>query len=171
MKFPEPKSPKKIEGLPVRPAVVAVVKTKPQTVLGDMQRAMELAGLKNELKSGVTTILKDNISWHFPFPGANTTPWQMEGAMLGLRNNGFQELVCVQNKTVVTDAFKGEDLNKYAALFKKYQVPVLFNFKDDDMKWVEYQPTSPMLVSIKYFPMVFGYPIILLERMCFICRQ
>ena len=27
------------------------------------------------------TILKDNISWHYPFPGANTTPWQLEGAI------------------------------------------------------------------------------------------
>jgi uncharacterized protein (DUF362 family) len=59
------------------------------------------------------TILKDNISWHFPFPGANTTPWQLEGTILALRSRGFDDLVCVQNKTVVTDAFKGEDLNGY----------------------------------------------------------
>ena len=31
------------------------------------------------LTRGATTILKDNISWHFPFPAANTTPWQLEG--------------------------------------------------------------------------------------------
>ena len=32
----------------------------------------------------LTTILKDNISWHFPFPAANTTPWQLEGTIQAL---------------------------------------------------------------------------------------
>ena len=146
MKLPEPISPKRIFNLPTCAPKVAVVKTTPQTVLEDMQRAMELAGIKNALKPGATTILKDNISWHFPFPSANTTPWQLEGTILGLRKNGFNDVVCVQNKTVVTDAFKGEDLNKYMPLFDKYQIPVLFNFKDGDMKWVDYKPKSPMLV-------------------------
>ncbi|HLX11978.1 MAG TPA: DUF362 domain-containing protein, partial [Bacteroidota bacterium] len=58
---------------------VAVVKVKPETVLADTERAMHLAGFEGALKQGATTILKDNISWHFPFPAANTTPWQMEG--------------------------------------------------------------------------------------------
>lgn len=151
MKLPEPKQPQKISGLPISIPKVAVVKTTPQTVLEDMQRAMELAGIKNALKQGATTILKDNISWHFPFPGANTTPWQMEGSILGLRKNGYDDIVCVQNKTVVTDAFKGEDLNKYMPLFNKYQIPVLFNFKDGDMKWVDYKPKSPMLVLDQIF--------------------
>jgi uncharacterized protein (DUF362 family) len=146
MKLPEPRPPKRISNLPMYAPKVAVVKTTPQTVLEDMQRAMELAGIKNALESGTTTILKDNISWHFPFPGANTTPWQLEGSILGLRKNGYNDIVCVQNKTVVTDAFKGEDLNKYMPIFKKYQIPVLFNFKDEDMKWIEYRPKSPMLV-------------------------
>lgn len=152
MKLPEPKSPKKIIDLPSTAPKVAVVKTTQQTVLEDTQRAMEMAGLKNALKSGVTTILKDNISWHFPFPGANTTPWQMEGTILGLRKNGLNDVVCVQNKTVVTDAFKGEDLNKYTPLFRKYEIPVLFNFREGDMKWIEYKPKSPMLVLDQIFP-------------------
>lgn len=152
MKLPEPKLPNKITGLSTCAPKVAVVKTTPQTVLEDMQRAMELAGMKDALKPSATTILKDNISWHFPFPGANTTPWQLEGTILGLRKNGFNDVVCVQNKTVVTDAFKGEDLNKYVPLFKKYQIPVLFNFKDGDMKWIEYKPKSPMLVLDQIFP-------------------
>jgi uncharacterized protein (DUF362 family) len=146
MKFPEPKRATKIDGLQAAPAKVAVVRTTPQTVLDDVQHAMELAGLRGALRPDTTTILKDNISWHFPFPGANTTPWQMEGSILGLRKNGFTDLVCVQNKTVVTDAFKGEDLNKYSPIFKKYEIPVRFNFREGDMNWVEYRPTIPLLV-------------------------
>ncbi|MGB2868644.1 MAG: DUF362 domain-containing protein, partial [Bacteroidota bacterium] len=146
MKLPQPKSPTKISGLPKSDATVAVVRTTPATILDDIQRAMNLAGVKRSLDAHATTILKDNISWHFPFPGANSTPWQLEGTILGLQQNGFKDLVCVQNKTVVTDAFKGEDLNKYTPLFRKYNIPVKFNFREQDMRWVEYKPRTPMLV-------------------------
>jgi len=152
MKLPEPKSPSRITGLPHASPVVAVVRTRPESVLEDVQRAMALAGVRNALKPGATTILKDNISWHFPFPGANSTPWQLEGTVLGLRKNGLNDLVCVQNKTVVTDAFKGEDLNKYVPIFKKYDIPVRFNFRDSDMKWVDFRPRSSMLVLDQIFP-------------------
>lgn len=127
-------------------AKVAIVKTRPDTVLRDYERVMEMAEFTRALNPSSTTILKDNISWHFPFPGANTTPWQLEGTILGLRNQGYRDVVCVQNKTVVTDAFKGEDLNKYVPIFHRYGIPVLYNFKDDDMKWIPYRPKAKMLV-------------------------
>jgi uncharacterized protein (DUF362 family) len=125
---------------------VAVLKVKPETVLPDIERVAELGGMKQALAQGKTTILKDNISWHYPFPAANTTPWQMEGTILALRNAGLSDVTCVQNKTVVTNAFKGEDLNHYVPLFRKYGVPVLYNFKESDMKWVEYRPKARMHV-------------------------
>ena len=64
---------------------VAVLKVKPETILEDIERLCELGGMKQALAPGHTTILKDNISWHYPFPGANTTPWQMEGTILALK--------------------------------------------------------------------------------------
>jgi uncharacterized protein (DUF362 family) len=131
---------------------VAVLKTTPSTVLDDYIKLMELAEFQNYMDKSATTILKDNISWHFPFPGANTTPWQMEGTVLGLKKYGFNDIVCVQNKTVVTNAFKGEDLNKYVPIFKKYNIPVLFNFKEDDMKWIRYEPKAKMNVLNKIYP-------------------
>jgi uncharacterized protein (DUF362 family) len=131
---------------------VAVLKCKPETVLADIERLGNLAGLKQALSQGTTTILKDNISWHYPFPGANTTPWQMEGTILALRAEGYRDIACVQNKTVVTNAFKGEDLNHYVPLFRKYGVPVLYNFKDADMKWATYRPKARMHVLHDIFP-------------------
>jgi len=104
------------------------------------------------LDPGATTILKDNISWHFPFPGANTTPWQLEGTILALKVRGFADVVCVQNKTVVTNAFKGEDLNHYRPIFQRYGIPVLYNFRKRDMCWIEYRPRKRMLVLDKIFP-------------------
>ena len=133
-------------------ATVAALRTRPDRVLEDYARLIDLAGAREHLAPGATTVLKDNISWHFPFPAANTTPWQLEGTIRALRAEGFTELVCVQNKTVVTDAFKGEDLNGYLPIFKSYGIPVLYNFKDDDMTWVTFQPRSKMLVLDKIFP-------------------
>ena len=131
---------------------VAVIKTSPQTVLADIERAMLSADMKNFLNPAKTTILKDNISWHFPFPGANTTPWQLEGTILGLQKNGYPDLAPVENKTVVTNAFKGHALNKFWSVYQKYHLPVKYNFNPSDMKWVRYQPKAKMLALDKVFP-------------------
>jgi len=67
-------------------SVVAAIRTRPETVLEDIARLSALAGLPEAMDRRATTILKDNISWHYPFPGANTTPWQLER-----RHPGSQE--------------------------------------------------------------------------------
>jgi uncharacterized protein (DUF362 family) len=132
-------------------AKVAVLKTTPKSVLDDIARLFELGGGKAALDRNVPTILKDNISWHYPFPSANTTPWQLEGTVLALRKSGFKDIVCVQNKTEVTDAFKGEDLNNYKPIFQAYKLPVLFNFREEDMTWVGYKPKAPMHILNKIY--------------------
>jgi uncharacterized protein (DUF362 family) len=137
---------------------VAVLTTRPETVIDDYVRAMELAGCAQELDTSAPTILKDNISWHFPFPGANTTPWQLEASIVGLREFGAKEIVCVQNNTVVTNPFKGEQLNHYVPVFKKYDIPVLFNFKKTDMEWITYQPKARMRVLPRIYPEGFRIP-------------
>ena len=133
-------------------SIVAALRTRPERVLEDYDQLFDLANARAHLDSSATTILKDNISWHFPFPAANTTPWQLEGTVLGLRSRGYTDLVCVQNKTVVTDAFKGEDLNGYVPIFKHYGIPVLYNFKDEDMRWIEYKPRAKMRVLERIYP-------------------
>ena len=133
-------------------AKVSVIKVTPETILDDIERLCGLAEMPEALARGSTTILKDNISWHYPFPAANTTPWQMEGTILALKKAGFPDITCVQNKTVVTNAFKGEDLNHYLPLFKKYEIPVLYNFKESDMRWIEYRPKAQMHVLHRIFP-------------------
>ena len=97
-------------------AKVAVLKCKPETVLQDVERLCE--GSRGEARKpsakNRTTILKDNISLALPLPRpANTTPWQLEGTIVALKNSGCDDVTAVQNKTVVTNAFKGEDLNNY----------------------------------------------------------
>lgn len=133
-------------------ARVAVLKTQPESVLADVGRTMELAEVKRHLAPGVTTILKDNISWHFPYPGANTTPWQLEGTIQKLHVDGWTDLVCVQNDTVVTDPKKGERLNRYLPVLDQYGVPVRYNCFPEDLKWVQYEPKGKMLVLPRIYP-------------------
>src|SRR5664279_5701665 len=117
---------------------VAMLRTKPETALEDYQRLFELGGGKQALAPNVPTIIKYNISWHYPMPSANTTPWQLEGTIQALRKSGFTDLSCVQNKTVVIDTYKGEDLNGYVPIFKHYEIPVKYNFKPEDMTWIPF---------------------------------
>jgi uncharacterized protein (DUF362 family) len=133
-------------------AKVAVLYTRPETVLDDYQRLFALAGGAEALNPAATTILKDNITWHFPMPGTNTTPWQLEGTIQVLRGAGFDDLVCVQNQTVVTNAFKGEDLNRYVPIFRRYDVPVRYNFRKEDMTWIPFQPKAKMLALDHIYP-------------------
>ena len=131
---------------------VAILRVHPERVLDQIERLTELGGMRQALSAGKTTILKDNISWHFPFPAANTTPWQLEGTILALKNAGLGDLVCVQNQTVVTDAFKGEDLNHYLPVLKEYGVPIRYNFRPTDMSWVPLKPKAKMHVLDTIFP-------------------
>ncbi|MHC4741356.1 MAG: DUF362 domain-containing protein [Planctomycetota bacterium] len=131
---------------------VAVLRTKPQNVISDVVRVMELAEVGAALDANATTILKNNLSWHLMYPSANTTPWQLEGTILGLKNAGFDDLVCVENRTVVTSAETGEMLNKQRPVCEHYDVPIKYNFKSSDMAWQRYEPKAKMLVLDQIFP-------------------
>ena len=131
---------------------VAVLRTSPESVLKDYYRLCELAGMDKALNTSSKTIIKDNISWHLPYPGSNTTPWQLEGTIQALKGFGFDNLVSVHNKTVVTIADLGNKYNKFGPVLKQYSVPVKYNFKDEDMKWIRYEPQAKMAVLNKIFP-------------------
>lgn len=133
-------------------SVVAVLRTSPTTVLDDYQRLCELADIRAALDPSAKTIIKDNISWHLLYPSSNTTPWQLEGTILALRNAGFTELVDVHNKTVVTIADLGDRFNKFGPVLDKYEIPKKYNFNPQDMAWIEYRPKAKMAVLDMIFP-------------------
>lgn len=133
-------------------ATVAILRTKPTTVLEDYRKLCEIAGLDKALGTSSKTILKDNITWHHVFPGVNTTPWQLEGTILALNNSGYNDLVAVHNHTVVTIPEKGEEDLKFKPIYERFGIPVLFNFKEEDMKWIAYKPKFKTLALHKIFP-------------------
>ena len=55
-------------------AKVAVLYTKPETVLADTHRLMNLADYQQHVPKDNDTALKINISWHYFFPACSTTP-------------------------------------------------------------------------------------------------
>ncbi|MCB9778187.1 MAG: DUF362 domain-containing protein [Alphaproteobacteria bacterium] len=134
-------------------SIVAAVHTTPETVIEDYARLLDIARVTEALTPGKTTILKNNISWHMLYPSANTTPWQIEGVTRKLREDGFDDLVVVENRTVVTKAKKGEQLNNFTPVHERYGLPIRYNFNPADMRWVTYEPKSgPFLVLDKVFP-------------------
>jgi len=133
-------------------SIVAAVRTTPETVLEDYARLMDIVEYQNILDPNATTILKNNISWHMLYPSANTTPWQIEGVARKMRQDGFDDLVVVENRTVVTKAKKGEKLNNFTPVHEKYDLPIKYNFNPGDMRWVVYEPKGEMLVLDKVFP-------------------
>lgn len=137
---------------PRKQSKVAVVKATPETTLDDIARVMALADVEQALPKDRPVILKPNISWHMPFLSANTTPWQLEGVIRCLRDLGYADIVAVENDTVVTNAYKGERLNKHLPIFEKYKVKVLYNFRTEDMNWVRYEPKGKLTVLQKIYP-------------------
>jgi uncharacterized protein (DUF362 family) len=133
-------------------AVVAAVRTTPETVLDDYARLMDTLKYEEGLDRNAQTILKNNISWHLFYPSANTTPWQIEGVARKLQRDGWDDLTVVENRTVVTKAKKGEELNHFTGVHERYGLPVRYNFDPRDMRWVTYEPKGPMLVLDKVFP-------------------
>jgi uncharacterized protein (DUF362 family) len=131
---------------------VAVLKTTPETVIADYKRLLDMAEFTKHIPKDKPVILKDNISWHFMYPGANTTPWQLEAVIQYLQENGYEDISAVHNKTVVINAPKGQRLNKLDVVYEKYGIKELMNYDPSHMKWIKYKPKAEMLVLDKIFP-------------------
>jgi uncharacterized protein (DUF362 family) len=131
---------------------VAVLKTRPETVIEDYKRLLELAEFRQHVPKDKPVILKDNISWHFMFPGANTTPWQLEAVIQYLLDNGYKDVSAVHNKTVVIDAPKGQRLNRLDKVYAKYGIRELMNYDPNDIQWIRYAPKAKMLALDRIFP-------------------
>ncbi|MAG68753.1 MAG: iron-sulfur cluster-binding protein [Acidobacteria bacterium] len=96
-------------------ATVAVLRTQPSTVVDDYHALMNLAGYRQVVAPAVDTALKVNISWHFFFPGSSTTPWQLDGVIRAMKQDGYDpaRIHACHNRTVVIDAHLGERENKH----------------------------------------------------------
>ena len=128
---------------------VAVVKTNPSNVLDDYKKVMNLADYQKFLSKKNETILKLNLSWSLYYPACSTQPWQLEGVLRTMLEEGYKHLHAVENETVVTDVWKGAKGNKWLDVLKRYKQkyePLT------DKKWVHYEPKAEMLALDEIFP-------------------
>lgn len=129
-------------------AKVAVLKTNPNNVVDDYGRLMELAEYKKHIKKQYETIIKLNLSWSLYYPACSTQPWQLEGVLKRMLDDGYKNLHLVENKTVVTDVWKGAVGNKWLPIIKKYgqkYEPLT------EVKWIDFKPKKPLLILDKIF--------------------
>ena len=131
---------------------VAVLKTTPQTVLEDYGKLMRLADYGRYLPKDKDTALKINISWHYYYPACSTPPWQLEGVIKTLLEDGYSRdrLHACHNKTVVVSARRGEVANKQLPVVQKYRLRNIHLYEGED--WVCYEPKAKMRVLHEIYP-------------------
>ena len=130
---------------------VAVLKTRPETILDDVGRVMEIADYTAALPKDLETILNVNISRQTWYPACSTTPWQLEGVIRRLRADGYEHLIAAFNKSVVVDAYEGEKNNKHRYVVDKYDVDSVHLY-EPEIEWSIYEPKEEMLVLHNIFP-------------------
>jgi len=130
-----------------------VLKTHPESVLEDYKRLLRLAKYDRYLPRENDTALKINISWGIFYPGCSTTPWQLDGVIGTLLEDGYRpDLIhgC-HNDTVVVSAKKGEVKNKQRpVVVDKHGLRNLHLYEDPE--WITYEPKAKMHVLDEVFP-------------------
>ena len=103
---------------------IFIVKTSPKMVLEDYKKLMHLAKYEKNYSKDKKTIIKLNLSWSKFFPACSSPPWQVEGVLKTMLDDGFKSknLFTAENRTVVTNIAKGLKGNKWAPIIKKYGV-------------------------------------------------
>lgn len=134
---------------------VSVLKTSPETVIEDYAKLMRSINYQKYLPKNKKTIIKLNLSWSLYFPACSTEPWQLEGVIKTMREDGYTDIVAMENKTVVTDPIKGCKQNKWSSILEKYDVDFI---PLTDVEWVDYTPRGNMLAMNKVFPEGFQIP-------------
>src|SRR5262249_49211207 len=130
---------------------VAILRTRPETVVEDYGRLMRLVKYDQILTRERDLILKLNLSWTKYFPACSSQPWQGDGVLTTLLADGFDRgrLFPVENKTVVTDPVAGCRNNKWTAVLERHGLPFI---PLPNVEWTVHRFTSPLLKLNEIFP-------------------
>jgi len=130
---------------------IAVLRTSPETVVADYGRLLNLAGCRQAVDPSIPTLLKLNLSWTKYFPACSSQPWQVDGVISGLLQEGYapERIIPIENKTVVTDPWKGAANNGWLPVLEKYglQFTAL-----PEVEWMVYRFKAPLLKLNEIFP-------------------
>ncbi len=132
-------------------SVVSVVRTRPETILPDYKRVMELAHWQDHLTGERDLLLKLNLSWTKYFPACSSQPWQLDGVLETLLEKRYkpEKVLPVENKTVVTNPLKGARNNRWLPVLEKHRC----RFRPlTDVEWKVYRFESELLKLNHIFP-------------------
>ncbi len=132
-------------------ASVAVLRTSPERVVQDYGRLMRLARYGTVLPRDGELLLKLNLSWTKYFPACSTQPWQLEGVLTTLLEDGYrrERLHPVENKTVVTNPRRGAVANRWLPVLERHGLPFI---PLPEVEWVVHRFESPLLRLNEIFP-------------------
>ncbi len=101
---------------------IFVMRTKPASILEDYKKLMRMAEYQKYFLKEQKTIIKLNLSWSKFFPACSSPPWQLEGVLKTMIDDGYdpKKLFTAENRTVVTNIERGLLGNKWNFLIKKY---------------------------------------------------
>ena len=136
---------------PGRPRV-ALLRTAAETVLDDYGKLMRSARYADTLKRKAPTALKVNVSWQHWYPACSTAPWQLDGVIRTLLEDGFERdsLYAAHNRTVVVSARRGEVANKHLPVLERHGIENVHLYEDSE--WVRFVPKAEMLALDGVFP-------------------
>jgi uncharacterized protein (DUF362 family) len=130
---------------------VAVISTNSQNIINDYRTLLETINYREIIDFNIDTLLKLNLSWTKYFPACSSQPWQVEGVVKTILEDGMppEKLIPIENKTVVTDPIKGARNNGWTPVLDKYNlnyVPLT------GVEWVVYEFKEKLLKLDQIFP-------------------
>jgi len=130
---------------------VAVLRTRPETVVADYGRLMRLVKYDQVLPRDQDLIIKLNLSWTKYFPACSSQPWQVDGVLSTLLEDGYERrrIFPVENKTVVTNPVEGCRNNKWSPVLARHALPFI---PLPDVEWAVHRFKSPLLKLNQIFP-------------------
>ena len=130
---------------------VAVLRTRPETVVADYGRLMRLVKYDQALPREQDLIVKLNLSWTKYFPACSSQPWQVDGVLTTLLEDGYERrrIFPVENKTVVTNPVEGCRNNKWSPVLQRHGLPFI---PLPDVEWTVHRFKSPLLKLNDIFP-------------------
>ncbi|MEK7283533.1 MAG: DUF362 domain-containing protein, partial [Acidobacteriota bacterium] len=130
---------------------IAALRTTPPTVIEDYGRLMRLASYRSVIDPAVPTILKLNLSWTKYFPACSSQPWQVEGVVKTMLEDGYDRarLVPAENKTVVTEPWEGAANNRWLPVLERFGLTFTAL---PEVEWRVFRFQSPLLRLNEIFP-------------------
>ena len=130
---------------------VAVLRTDATRVVEDYRKLLELVDYQSVIDKNQETLIKLNLSWTKYFPACSSQPWQVEGLVKTMVEDGYvpDKLLSVENKTVVTNPIQGAKNNLWMPVLDKYGL----SFTPlPEVEWIVYQFKAKLLKLNEIFP-------------------